>query len=45
MEQFNDEKYRREADRYIENYMGISEIGKLFDTMIKLWKKIIEIKF
>lgn len=39
MEQFNDEKYRREADRYIEDYMGISEIGKLFDTMIKLWKK------
>ncbi len=38
MEQFNDEKYRRQSDEYLEDYMGISEIGKLFDTMIKLWK-------
>lgn len=38
MTQFNDEKYRREADRYLEDYMGISELGKLFDTMVKLWK-------
>lgn len=38
MTQFNDEKYRREADAHLEDYMGISEIGKTFDTMIKQWQ-------
>lgn len=38
MEQFNDEKHRQDADRYLEDYMGISEIGKLFHSMMKLWK-------
>lgn len=38
MEQFNDEKYRRQSNEYLEDYMGIGELGKLFHSMIKLWE-------
>lgn len=38
MEQFDDKKYRRQAEEYLEDYMGISELGKLFHSMIKLWE-------
>lgn len=38
MAQFNDEKYRRDADEYLEEYMGISEIGKFFETMMEQWQ-------
>ena len=38
MDQFDDEKYRRQSDRYFEDYTGISELCKLFHSMVKLWK-------
>lgn len=39
MEQFDDTKKRRQAEEYLEDYMGISELGKLFHSMIMLWEK------
>ncbi len=38
MTHFNDEECRRQADRNLEDYMGISEFGKLFDSIIKQWQ-------
>ena len=39
MEHYDDEKYRRQAIEFFEDYTGISELAKLFHTMVKLWKK------
>ena len=37
--QINDEKYRKDADIHLEDYMGITEMGKVFDAMIRVWQK------